>query len=243
MPILKHRSPLIVPVVSALLLLPGFLSAKDYIHDGANLFDADTKGRLEVGIKEIVRRFNVDVVIETCHELPPEVAKGSKDIAGSITSWADAKADEVNAQGVYILIVETPQAVRVRVGPGAKEMGYSQGDGNRLASRFRNDFLRKQYGKTIERGVGSIRDSLQTSELLARWLWIVGIIGIVILLWISLMVINGCIHSPDLRKDVPEEPDAGADHGPAREGFELPSAEGAMLEIEGAVAAVRTPDV
>src|SRR5262245_51309035 len=90
------------------------------INDETGLFDADTLERVNAHVREIRRKYGIDLVIDPVKTVPAEDAKRVKSLKSRdrdryFADWVERRARDADLDGVLVLICKEPYRVQVHV--------------------------------------------------------------------------------------------------------------------------------
>jgi hypothetical protein len=122
--------PRLSPAILALLILAGPALAAtdgDYVHDGANLFDAGTIVKANEQIAELQEKTHIAVWVRTLSKLPEDKVQAwskmpVKQQAVSFQAFAAKEAQEAGLHGIILLISNDPSFRKAIVAVNPKDL-------------------------------------------------------------------------------------------------------------------------
>jgi uncharacterized membrane protein YgcG len=159
-----RSAPLIVLWIALIVVMavPGGAAAvAPEIKDDAKFFSPEAVKKANADIREIMRRYGRDLLIETFPSAPADrLAKvkemSSEDRAKFFHTWAVERAEAAVVNGVYILVCKDPAHVRVEITPKARSV-FNERAYDKLTEILLNDFRAKRFDEGLEAAVRFVR--------------------------------------------------------------------------------------
>jgi uncharacterized protein len=134
------------------------------IKDEGKFFSPAAVKKANEQIREIARKHDVDLLIETYSSAPPneleKLKKGSPQDRGKFfKTWAAERAHELAVRGIYILICKEPGHLQVEITPklrGVLDSGFQ----DKLGEALLEDFRKKQYDQALQAAVRIVSEKL-----------------------------------------------------------------------------------
>lgn len=191
-----------LPALVAWLALAGPVAAlTSTVRDEAGLLKPATVAKADRQLREIERRYQCSVLVETFAAFPVEKAKliplpGLRTPSDeAISKWARERAQAAGSCDVYLLICREPLRVRVVVCAAAEEK-FSVEDGRVLRDRIERDLEKKKdFDAALLAGVTYLRGALDAKVHPAAsqsfgWVWILGSIVGILGLWLAVGLVR-----------------------------------------------------
>jgi uncharacterized membrane protein YgcG len=152
------------------LLLPDRAAAvAPVIVDGGEFFSADAVKKANEQIRELYRKYDRDLLIETFKTVPAELAEKAKSLSKEerdklFETWAREQAEARAVNGIYILITREPPRLQVEVSPRFRSVvdGRSK---DRLLNMLLNDFRNKNFDAGLDEAVKFMRVKMEDQGL------------------------------------------------------------------------------
>jgi hypothetical protein len=170
---------------------PAAMAGARGVRDGGNLFGKTDI--TELRIEEIHQLYGVNLFIETIATVPSNRAGELKQLGANkfFPMWAEERALAADADGIYILVCNSPKHVEVLAGTEAEA---------RFDKRAREK-VRKSLTKLLDRDrktalgetVNLVRDHYASREEAANrggWLWIVWVMLAILGVWMAVAIIR-----------------------------------------------------
>jgi hypothetical protein len=176
--------------------------ARSFVHDGAGLFSKDHVTQANRLIADIRETYEIDLVIETFKEAPPESEREKKALwkarerKRTLREWAQRQAEKEGVDGIYVAIFDPPnryqRAVVVVGWPEEREKEVSwvkRGDLQKLLARE----LDENRDKALLQAVDLFRHQMRmvkgtgTSSPLDTWVAL-ALVGGLLGVWVLLML-------------------------------------------------------
>lgn len=148
------------------LLASGAALAASGVRDQAHYFSDSAISQAEQIIRQINHRHNKDVLIETLPSVPEEL-RSELEVKGKqkfFEDWADQRALQQGANGVYVLICKEPPHLQAAVGSNTAQHLFTTEDRNRLAHGMVDRFKNKEYDKGLIDGVQFIEKQMDAHQ-------------------------------------------------------------------------------
>jgi uncharacterized membrane protein YgcG len=134
------------------------------IKDEGKFFSPAAVKKANEQIREIARKYDVDLLIETYSSAPPneleKLKKGSReDRSKFFKTWASERAQELAVKGVYILICKDPGHLQVEITPKLRNVLDSRFQ-DKLGEALLEDFRKKQYDQALQTAVKMVSEKL-----------------------------------------------------------------------------------
>jgi hypothetical protein len=226
----------VLTLLSLLTLLGGRIpsvradSPRPAVRDEAGLFGKDAVAKAEEQIRDLQKRFDLQLVIETVEAVPQADQKRIKGLwhrkeqAAYFKAWAREKAEAAKVDGVYVLICNEPQHVQVIAWPERREEVFDKDACDEAYRAFTTS--RTGTDAALLALVAKVREKLEDRQkptLSNFWKAVLVFSGGVVAVWLVLGLVRWRLNATR---------PAAAEEGP-REGRLLPGLLGGMF---GAVA-------
>jgi uncharacterized membrane protein YgcG len=134
------------------------------IKDEAKFFSPDAVKKANAEIREIMRKYGKDLLIETFPTVPEDQrdkvkAMSREEKAKFFESWARQRAEAAVVNGIYILICKDPPHLQVEVSPKVRSM-FSKAARDKLIETLVTNFQNKEYDKGLQAAVQFVRERL-----------------------------------------------------------------------------------
>jgi hypothetical protein len=177
------------------MLLPTTaLAGERGVYDHAGMFGkANVVADINRQIDEIHARYGVDIYIDTFAEVPAGRFPELKQLGGGkfFPMWAEELALTSGADGLYIVICNSPRYIEVLAGPNAHAVFDK-----RACEKMRKTLSRhldRKPEEALQETVAGVRDHLASKEEAAKrggWLWIVWVMLAVLAAWMTVSFIR-----------------------------------------------------
>jgi uncharacterized membrane protein YgcG len=136
------------------------------IKDEAKFFSEDAVKKANKQIREIARKYDKDLLIETVAGVPADQAERVKDMSAAerdkfMRNWAEDRADAAVVRGVYILVVKDPAHLQIVV---TRKSGLTDKARRELRDLLVKDFREKRYDEGLEAAVKYVQEKLAAQE-------------------------------------------------------------------------------
>src|SRR5690348_3712705 len=165
---MSRRSTRVAPVLAVVVGLLGtgpVQAVAPTIHDGGEFFSADAVKKANEQIRELYRKYERDLLIETYKTLPAADAEKLKGMSPQerekfYEKWAKERHEALAVHGIYILVTRQPSFLQIEVTPRFRSVVDDQALG-RLRNMLLNDFREKQYDAALDEAVKFLRLKLE----------------------------------------------------------------------------------
>jgi TPM domain len=132
--------------------------------DGAKLFTPDAVKKADKEIREIARKFDKDLLIETLPGVPGAEAERVKQMSTEergkfLRNWARDRAETAVVNGIYILILKDPPHLEIVITPKARS-SFDQEAFTKLRDLLLRQLRDKHYDEALLQAVDLVRDRL-----------------------------------------------------------------------------------
>jgi len=164
------------------------------VRDGGNLFTKpEFVADINRQIEEIQSTHHLDLCIETYAAVPDNRTAELQHLGESkfFSMWAEERALVAGADGLYVLITNSPRHVEVVAGTEAQ----SKFD-KRAREKVRKALVRKldrNRAEALQDAVAAVRDHLASREEAAKrggWLWLVWVMLAILGLWLVVALVR-----------------------------------------------------
>src|SRR5215471_1755851 len=164
------------------------------IQDGGGLFTKpDVVADINRQIEEIHTRYGLDLCIESYAAVPANRAPELKHLGESkfFPMWAEERALASGADGLYILVCNSPRHLEVVAGTDA--LGAFD---KRPRDKVRKALVHKldrNRNEALQDAVTAVRDHLASKEEAAKrggWLWLVWVMLAILGLWLGVALVR-----------------------------------------------------
>jgi len=170
------------------------------VKDAGGLLKPATVQKADLELQELQRRYHCSVFAEAFAKFPEEKPRPALPLPGlrtpsdeSVTRWAKERAQAAGEYDVYLLICKEPLRVRVV----AREEAFSLKEARELRDRIERGLEKtKDFDAALLSGIEFLRGTLDAklhppqSHSAVGWLWILGIIGGILGLWLVVGLIR-----------------------------------------------------
>jgi hypothetical protein len=145
------------------LVFAGWASAvAPEIKDAGKFFSEAAVKKANQEIREIAKKYNRDLLIETFATIPGDQAARVKGLAPEerakfFRNWAMDRADTAVVRGVYILICREPPSLEFWVTENARQ-AFDHGAYTKLRTLLLKAFREKQYDEGLQSAVNFVRE-------------------------------------------------------------------------------------
>src|SRR5262249_33410274 len=138
------------------------------VNDQAGMFSKAAVTTANDEIKEIKRHYKKDLVIETYDTLPGKKGEQAQKLEGAARTklfeeWVAQRADELNVDGIYVVICRKPTQIQVEAGRETRKKAFTGADCKQLTNRLVDKFKAKKFDDGLVEGVRYVRDTLSTN--------------------------------------------------------------------------------
>jgi uncharacterized membrane protein YgcG len=134
------------------------------IKDAAKFFSPEAVAKADKEIREIARKYDRDLLIETFSGVPGGQTERVKALSAPerekfFANWAADRAEEAVVNGVYILVCKEPAHLQVVVTEKAAGVFNREAKGQ-LTRTLLKDFREKHFNEGLQAAVAFVRDRL-----------------------------------------------------------------------------------
>ena len=138
------------------------------IKDEAKYFSAEAVKKANKAIREIARKYERDLLIETVASPPGDEAQRVKRLSREeqskyIRNWAIDRAEAAVVNGIYILVCKEPARIEIVITPKAKA-GFGKEPFEKLREELLKGFRDKHYDEALDKTVVIVRDAFEQSK-------------------------------------------------------------------------------
>jgi uncharacterized membrane protein YgcG len=158
----------VLSLALALILVSRAAAVAPVIRDDAKFFSPEVVKKANEDIREIYRKYDRDVLVESFMTVPDQhkdkvKAMSSEERSKFFQSWGEERTKATAAKGVYILVCKEPAHVRVVVTPGARAV-FDRAAQEQLSKALLNNFREKQFDGGLTAAIKFIREKLAASS-------------------------------------------------------------------------------
>jgi hypothetical protein len=163
----NRRLVLSSTMMIALTLTSWALAVAPEIKDGGKFFSADAIKKANKEIREIAKKYDRDLLIETVATIPGDQAERVKAMtreerAKFFRNWATDRADVAVVHGVYILICKEPAFLEIIFTPRGRQ-AFDKESFEKLRELLLKSFHEKRYDEGLQSAVDFVRDRFAAS--------------------------------------------------------------------------------
>jgi hypothetical protein len=164
------------------------------VQDGGGLFPKpDVVADINRQIEEIYQRYGLELCIETYAAVPANRAAELKQLGESkfFRMWAEERALVAGADGLYILVSNSPRHVEV-----VAETDAQSAFDKRARDKVRKALVHKldrNRAEALQDAVAAVRDHLESKAQAAKrggWLWLVWVMLAILGLWLAVALVR-----------------------------------------------------
>jgi len=155
-------------IIPALTLMASFVFAPSVravapeIKDDGKFFSAEAVKKANKEIREIERKFGMDLLIETFAGVPGDQAAKVKAMSAEerakfFRNWSVDRAEAAVVNGVYIMVVKDPPRLEIEITPKARAALSSEAF-EKLRSGLLKKFRDKQFDEGLADAVSFVKD-------------------------------------------------------------------------------------
>ena len=138
------------------------------IKDEGKFFSAEAIKKMNEEIRDIYRKYDQDLLIETFAAVPADKQEKFKEMSKEdktkfFVDWAKARAEAAVVKGVYILICKQPGKIQVISTRKAKSL-FDGATRTKLSKAMVVEFEDKKFEKGLEVAVKFVRDKLAAAK-------------------------------------------------------------------------------
>jgi uncharacterized membrane protein YgcG len=132
------------------------------IRDEGKFFSAEAVKKANKEIREIAKKYDRDLLIETFATIPGEQAERVKKMSAEerarfFRNWATDRAEAAVVHGVYILVCREPPFLEIIVTAKARQ-AFDQQAFEKLRTLLLTAFRDKRYDEGLQNGVNFVRE-------------------------------------------------------------------------------------
>jgi len=134
------------------------------IRDLGKFFSADAIKKADAEIREIARKHDLDLLIETYPTVPADQVEKVKALDGKarsefFTHWAEERVKERVVNGVYILICQEPRYLKVEIS-GRGRKAFTPADRDRIFKAIRTEFAAGRFEDGLHAAIRLVEQHL-----------------------------------------------------------------------------------
>jgi uncharacterized membrane protein YgcG len=159
----RHRNTVLSSAMMiALTFSARALAVAPEIRDGGKFFSADAVKKANKEIREIAKKYDRDLLIETVATIPGDQAERVKAMpreerAKFFRNWATDRADVAVVHGVYILICKEPAFVEISITQRGRQ-AFDRESFEKLRDLLVKSFHEKRYDEGLQGAVDLVRE-------------------------------------------------------------------------------------
>jgi uncharacterized protein len=136
------------------------------VNDSGGFFSIEAVSRADAKIREIRREFGKDLLIETLPKIPDNLQGRYKELGKDrfFAEWAERRAEEARAVGVYVLLCRDPSRLQVEVGKPTRVSAFTLSDRDRLAQRMLSLLKAKKNDQALAEAVDFVATTLSKNH-------------------------------------------------------------------------------
>jgi TPM domain len=155
-------------ILAALACASAVCAVAPEIKDAAKFFSPEAVAKADKEIREIARKYDRDLLVETF----PAVPGGQTDRVKSLSvperekffaNWAADRAEEAVVNGIYILVCKEPAHLQVIVTEKASG-AFNRDAKSQLTKMLLKDFREKHFDEGLQAAVAFVRDRLAANH-------------------------------------------------------------------------------
>jgi uncharacterized membrane protein YgcG len=136
------------------------------IKDEGKFFSPAAIKKANEQIREIMRKYDMDLLIETYMTAPPdqmEKLKSSREERGKFFhTWAVDRAQALVVKGIYILVCKEPAHLQVEITPKLRTI-FDNRTRDRLVEILLSEFQKKHYDQGLESAINFVNERLSAT--------------------------------------------------------------------------------
>ena len=161
----RFRVALFVAVASALAWTGRTAAVAPTVHDGGEFFSADAVKKANEQIRELYRKYQRDLLVETFKSPPADMVEKVKNMSTEdrnkfYEKWAKDRCEAEAVNGIYILITKEPPHLQIDVTPRFTGVVDSSAR-NRLLKMMMNDLRDKNFDAGLDEAIKFMRVKLE----------------------------------------------------------------------------------
>ncbi len=139
--------------------------AQPAVHDEAGFFDQATIEQANKQITDIKDKTKKDLMVETFAALPENLRADydPDNKQKTFDQWANARAHELDLNGIYVLICKDPSYLLVEVGKHTREKAFTAHNRDALRDILLKSFKDKKFNEGLLSGIAYVQETLQTN--------------------------------------------------------------------------------
>lgn len=158
---------LIGAMISLALARPA-LAVAPVIKDEGRFFSADAIKKADDRIREIARKYDTDLLVETFESVPADQLEKVKSMSGKERSdffhrWAQERMKEAVVKGVYVLVCRNPTYLYIDITPSAR-LALDDDAFRKLRQLLLEDFRAKKYDEGLEAAIKFVEQRLAPAK-------------------------------------------------------------------------------
>jgi hypothetical protein len=146
----------------ALTMNNGARAVSPEIRDGGKFFSAEAIKRANKEIREIAKKYDRDLLIDTVETIPGDQTERVKAMpreerARFFRNWANDRAEVAVVHGVYILVCKEPAFVEIVITQRGRQ-AFDKESFEKLRDLLVKSFHEKRYDEGLQSAVDLVRD-------------------------------------------------------------------------------------
>jgi hypothetical protein len=167
---MKFQAPArgLLVVVLSLAATSRILAVAPEIKDEAKFFSAEAVKKANKAIRDIARKYDRDLLIETVASPPGEEAQRVKALPHDeqskyMRNWATDRAEAAVVNGVYVFVCKEPARIEIVITSKAKA-SFDKQVFEKLRDGLLKGFREKKFDEALEKTVSTVRDAFEQSK-------------------------------------------------------------------------------
>ena len=149
-------------LLTALVFAGPTIAVAPEIRDGGKFFSAEASKKANKEIREIAKKYDRDLLIETFATIPGDQAERVKGMsheerAKFFRNWATDRAESAVVHGVYILVCREPAFLEIIITAKGRQAFDSQSF-EKLRTLLLTAFREKRYDEGLQNAVDFVRE-------------------------------------------------------------------------------------
>src|SRR5258708_1959376 len=137
------------------------------IKDGGKFFSEDAVKKANEQIREIARKYDKDLLVETFMTVPDDKAEKVKAMSRDerekfFREWARQRAEKAVVNGVYVLVTKEPAHVHVEIA-GKAGSALTPAVREKIVERLLEDFRAKKFDEGLQGAVKLVQEKLASA--------------------------------------------------------------------------------
>jgi uncharacterized membrane protein YgcG len=159
----RQRCSVLSSATMIMLIFTGrALAVAPEIRDDGKFFSADAIRKANKEIREIAKKYDRDLLIETVPTIPGDQAERVKAMpreerARFFRNWATDRADVAVVHGVYLLVCKEPAFLEIIITERARQ-AFDKESREKLRALLLRSFHEKRYDEGLQSAVDLVRD-------------------------------------------------------------------------------------